>query len=297
MEMWSGPEAAEGPLGEALGVARQSATELRAHLESKARDVPKGRAHYQELARLTEEVGTRLAKLGAAPRRDTLEAELRGVEAQLAPLMRQQPFTLMMMRMVEIGLPLLACAFSLCVHPRYALTEQRSQEIRARSASPRRSGAHGDRKADSAASSSSTLRWPASVAVVYSPFLRYPRTSRSVGLSLILGPGALRSIESSRFLSASRGSASSRAGATSTCASGRLITVTSCRASRVIASRCTHLNLSSEAGLPRSVRAAARASHVRGELTVTISSPCREFYVLYVRTSLEPPHRARQRYS
>jgi Na+/melibiose symporter-like transporter len=61
---------------------------------------------------------------------DSLDAELGTVEATLVELTKQQPYTLLMMRVVEIGLPLLACFFSLLFLRRYALTEKRTLEIK-----------------------------------------------------------------------------------------------------------------------------------------------------------------------
>jgi Na+/melibiose symporter-like transporter len=61
---------------------------------------------------------------------DVLDVGLVRVETALVPLMRQAPYTLLMMRVVEIGLPLLACIFSLLGVFRYSLTEARSREIK-----------------------------------------------------------------------------------------------------------------------------------------------------------------------
>ena len=56
--------------------------------------------------------------------------ELATVEATLVQLTKQPPYTLLMMRAVEIGLPLLACLLSLLCILRYTLTETRSREIK-----------------------------------------------------------------------------------------------------------------------------------------------------------------------
>ena len=46
------------------------------------------------------------------------------------PLTKQTPYTLLMMRVVEIGLPLLLSIFSIFFLLRYSLTEKRSHEIK-----------------------------------------------------------------------------------------------------------------------------------------------------------------------
>jgi Na+/melibiose symporter-like transporter len=92
--------------------------------------VGKSSEHYRALAQTTEEIDRKLASLSTAQPRDSLSSELVGVEAKLVELTKQPPYTLLMMRVVEIGLPLLACFFALLFVMRYALTETRSREIK-----------------------------------------------------------------------------------------------------------------------------------------------------------------------
>jgi GPH family glycoside/pentoside/hexuronide:cation symporter len=123
----------ETQLAEKLEVAKVDSAALHTYLQRKATDASKGGEHYRLLAQKTEEIGTRLSSMsapGAAKHFDALDAELTKVEATLVELTRQQPYTLLMMRVVEIGLPLLACFFSLLFLRRYALTEKRTLEIK-----------------------------------------------------------------------------------------------------------------------------------------------------------------------
>lgn len=113
-----------------LELAKVSAGELLAHLQAKAEDAPQGRDHYAALARTSAQVGEALARMDAARPLDSLDGDLRPIEAALGCLTRQKPYTLLMMRVVEIGLPLVACLFSLLCVLRYALTEARSREIK-----------------------------------------------------------------------------------------------------------------------------------------------------------------------
>jgi Na+/melibiose symporter-like transporter len=52
------------------------------------------------------------------------------IEREIVPLTKQTPYTLLMMRVVEIGLPLLLSIFSIFFVLRYTLTEKRSHEIK-----------------------------------------------------------------------------------------------------------------------------------------------------------------------
>jgi Na+/melibiose symporter-like transporter len=61
---------------------------------------------------------------------DFLDKELGNIEYEIKPLTKQTPYTLLMMRVVEIGLPLLLSIFSIFFVLRYSLTEKRSHEIK-----------------------------------------------------------------------------------------------------------------------------------------------------------------------
>jgi GPH family glycoside/pentoside/hexuronide:cation symporter len=59
-----------------------------------------------------------------------MDKELGAIENKIVPLTKQTPYTLLMMRVVEIGLPLLLSIFSIFFVLRYSLTEKRSHEIK-----------------------------------------------------------------------------------------------------------------------------------------------------------------------
>jgi GPH family glycoside/pentoside/hexuronide:cation symporter len=118
------------PFAAALELAKADAAELLAYLQPKSTDASESSEHYRSLVRATEELDRKLSSLGAALPVDSLDAELARVEATLVPLTKQPPHTLLMMRVVEIGLPILACLFSLFFVLRYALTETRNREIK-----------------------------------------------------------------------------------------------------------------------------------------------------------------------
>jgi Na+/melibiose symporter-like transporter len=128
------PPAAD--LEELILKARKKSTELMAHLETKARENKaltrnKSREHYDELMKNITAVNDRLARIDTTVPLETLDRELTAIEEAIPPLTLQTPYTLIMMRVVEIGLPLLLSLFSIFFVLRYTLTETRSHEIKA----------------------------------------------------------------------------------------------------------------------------------------------------------------------
>lgn len=118
-------------LSASLEHARADAADLGSYFDRKisAKDAPRNSEHYRALARSSDEIRSQLSSMSAqAP--DALPAQLASIEATLKQLTRQPPFTLLLMRAVEIGLPLLACLLALLFVRRYALTETRSREIK-----------------------------------------------------------------------------------------------------------------------------------------------------------------------
>jgi glycoside/pentoside/hexuronide:cation symporter, GPH family len=114
-----------------LEMTRVRADELHAYFLTRARDERESREHYLTLARDEQAVGTLLARTSDALPPAQFEADLERVVGALSPMSRQAPFTLLSMRVIEIGLPLLACFGSLLFVFRYGLTEARSREIKA----------------------------------------------------------------------------------------------------------------------------------------------------------------------
>ncbi|MDZ4204871.1 MAG: MFS transporter [Bacteroidales bacterium] len=116
---------------ELIGKARMRSDELMVHLEDKTLKTIKSEAHYQELMHHMSGVNNRIANLNAELSPVLLDNELGTIESEIVSLTQQSPYTLLMMRMVEIGLPLLLCIFSVFFILRYSLTEKRSHEIKA----------------------------------------------------------------------------------------------------------------------------------------------------------------------
>jgi Na+/melibiose symporter-like transporter len=71
-----------------------------------------------------------LANMNTTSSLNFLDKQLGIIEREIVPLTKQTPYTLLMMRVVEIGLPLLLSIFSIFFVLRYSLTEKRSHEIK-----------------------------------------------------------------------------------------------------------------------------------------------------------------------
>jgi GPH family glycoside/pentoside/hexuronide:cation symporter len=110
--------------------ARESSANLKEHLEKEAGEKDRSREHYQVIMENTDSVEDRLAEMNASMPPDRLERDLDDIHDRIVELKRQSPYTLLMMRVVEIGLPILLSFFSIFFLMRYALTAQRSQEIK-----------------------------------------------------------------------------------------------------------------------------------------------------------------------
>lgn len=110
--------------------ARDRASDLEDHLEEKAQKKRNDREHNIELMGQIEDLDRSLEKLTPDASKEVLGQELKAIEDLVVPLKRQSPFTLLMMRVVEIGIPILLSIFSIFFITRYALTEKRSHEIK-----------------------------------------------------------------------------------------------------------------------------------------------------------------------
>jgi len=104
--------------------------ELVTHLEEKSKKDSKKEDHYRTLIQNATGVSTRLSALDPALSPELLEAEIGAISENIVPLTLQAPYTMLMMRVVEIGLPLLLSIFSVFFVLRYTLTEKRSHEIK-----------------------------------------------------------------------------------------------------------------------------------------------------------------------
>jgi GPH family glycoside/pentoside/hexuronide:cation symporter len=110
--------------------ARMTSFELKSHLESKARETNRNQEHYKKINQNMEVVVQGISALSTSTNIDKMNQELSVIKSEFVPLTQQTPYTLLMMRVVEIGLPLLLSIFSIIFLLRYSLTEKRSHEIK-----------------------------------------------------------------------------------------------------------------------------------------------------------------------
>jgi GPH family glycoside/pentoside/hexuronide:cation symporter len=110
--------------------ARVNSFELISHLEARSLETKNSKEHYQTLMREITGINNRLADMNKEQSLSVLDKELGTIENEIMPLTKQTPYTLLMMRIVEIGLPVLLCLFSFIFVIRYTLTEKRSHEIK-----------------------------------------------------------------------------------------------------------------------------------------------------------------------
>ena len=113
-----------------LDKARMNSFELLSHLESKSFETEKSKEHFIKIITNSTKVDKRLAEINTNMPLDILDKELSTIEKEIVQLTQQSPYTLLMMRVVEIGLPLLLSIFSVIFVFRYSLTEKRSHEIK-----------------------------------------------------------------------------------------------------------------------------------------------------------------------
>jgi len=113
-----------------LTKARIYSFDLLAHLQARIKQHEKSRDHTARLTKNISDIHDRVNALNAASSPAILGRELAAIEEDIEPLKKQSPYTLLMMRVVEIGLPLLLSLLALFFAVRYTLTEKRSFEIK-----------------------------------------------------------------------------------------------------------------------------------------------------------------------
>ena len=116
--------------------SRVYASELIFHLQGEVRDVDYGAEHHATLLANAASVERSLVELeprleAYADSRNLLLQEIEHIAQSTAPLTLQSPRTLLLMRIIEIGLPLLLGLFSVFFALRYPLSEERCYEIKA----------------------------------------------------------------------------------------------------------------------------------------------------------------------
>lgn len=117
-------------LEEYIAKAKSRSADLMAHLQSRSQKVKHSDEHYTVLLGNVSEVNNLLSQLEHTQNMEVITRQLDEIDGKIVALTRQSPYTLLMMRIVEIGLPLLLSIFSVFFILRYTLTQHRSMEIK-----------------------------------------------------------------------------------------------------------------------------------------------------------------------
>jgi len=113
-----------------LTKARINSFELLTHLEMKSHETGKNVGHYKIMIENISTLNKDLAAISITDSPNKIDTELTAIEGMIAPLKKQTPYTLLMMRVVEIGLPFLLSLIAIIFALRYSLTEKRTHEIK-----------------------------------------------------------------------------------------------------------------------------------------------------------------------
>lgn len=110
--------------------AQKISFDLMSHLQAKSLKTKNSKEHYNKIMQEMTRINNRIANLNLVVSLDYLDNELNVAREETRQLTIQTPYTLLMMRVVEIGLPLLLSILSIIFLLRYSLTENRSREIK-----------------------------------------------------------------------------------------------------------------------------------------------------------------------
>lgn len=121
---------------EQLDATRGHTDTLQIHFADRIENHPENEAHVHGLIEQLETIDSSIKALRSNPQQaitkpKQLIEELASLKATLASLTQQKPRTLLMLRIIEIGLPLVLSVISILLTLRYPLTEARCYEIKA----------------------------------------------------------------------------------------------------------------------------------------------------------------------
>ncbi|MFZ5940710.1 MAG: MFS transporter [Bacteroidota bacterium] len=116
--------------GTMLEKARMNSLLLLTRFDTRSVKSEKSREHYQTLITTASGIYGDLSDMTLRKNYRLLDDELAVIEKEVKVLTRQTPYTLLMMRVLEIGLPIFLSIFSVFFVFRYSLTEKRSMEIK-----------------------------------------------------------------------------------------------------------------------------------------------------------------------
>lgn len=109
--------------------AKMYSLDLLNHFESRLKEAKQNKAHYESISQEMSNINNIILSMNSSSLEE-LTLKIDSVKTQLPKLTEQPPYTLLLMRIIEIGLPILLSIISLIFIYRYSLTEKRSIEIK-----------------------------------------------------------------------------------------------------------------------------------------------------------------------
>jgi GPH family glycoside/pentoside/hexuronide:cation symporter len=119
-----------------------SSFDLLVHLRTRPGENKRNEDHTEYLVERAVEINNMINSVEPDASLDIITAHLSGIMENIGSLKKQAPYTLLMMRVVEIGLPLLLTLLALLFAFRYSLTEKRTLEIKELLTGRRNNGSH-----------------------------------------------------------------------------------------------------------------------------------------------------------
>lgn len=117
-------------LDEYFNKANAKSLELQSVIVENINKDNKNAEHYRDLNQTLDELKNKLNSLNLSASLQNSEEQIVQIEKLIVPLKKQSPYTLLIMRIVEIGIPILLSIMSLFFVLKYTLTEKRSLEIK-----------------------------------------------------------------------------------------------------------------------------------------------------------------------
>lgn len=112
-----------------LEKAKMYSLDLLNHFELKLKEAKQSKTHYESISQEMSNINNILYSMNISSLEE-ISSKSDVIKTQLPKLTEQPPYTLLLMRIIEIGLPILLSLLSLIFIYRYSLTEKRSIEIK-----------------------------------------------------------------------------------------------------------------------------------------------------------------------
>lgn len=103
---------------------------LERHLKNMISEKNQSKAHYDDLVGVTEDINEELSKINHKKSSLAIKVAFQNIKEKSAILTKQTPRSLLLMRVVEIGIPLILCLIPIVLTTRYKLTDSRCEEIK-----------------------------------------------------------------------------------------------------------------------------------------------------------------------